>query len=514
MRPAALFALVLTALSLLAPAAPAAAQQQIGSCRVQEGTRRAVSRTVSGSTVMYVSRPRLACEGGIRIRADSMVSFESTGYNQLIGSVFFEDETRRLISRNARYFDQVGRLEADGDVELTDKRSGNVVEGQNLLYLRETQARPTEELTVWGGRAHALLYTGRASTEPDAPPDPERKPYDVTADRIFLRGEEYFQASGSVDVVRDSLDASADTLKFDQQTERLFLSVDAVVDQESYDLTGDEILIRIPGDTVRSVDARGGARVLGDDLDLTAPHIRMGLTGGALEFLWATPLHPGQQLEMVVGLKVLPAELDPSQQLRPIANSTDFRMEADSIEVKAPGEVLDHVFAVGQAHAVSTARDSLNTPDTPEIIRDDWIRGDTVVAFFEESPPGEASDSTAGYRLRRLEARGEAASLYRLEPDSARAASDSVGASGATAPVQPVPTAEQEQEAPPEEGEVEVVRRGLEPAVHYVTAGEIVIVFLEGQVERMEVRALEQGVHLDPIRGGVRASSAEGGGGR
>lgn len=470
---------------------------------------------------MYVSRPRLSCEGGIRIRADSMVSFESTGYNQLIGSVFFEDETRRLIARNARYFDQVGRLEADGDVELTDKKSGNVVEGDNLLYLRTTPARPLEELTVWGGRAHALLYTGRSSSDPDAPPVPDRTPYDVTADRVFLRGEEYFQASGTVEVVRDSLDASADTLKYDQATERLYLHVDAVVDQESYDLSGEEILIRVPGDTVRSVDARGRARLIGEDLDLAAPHIRLQLVEGGLESLSAAPLHPGQRLDLVTGLKVLPAELDPAHLLRPRATSTDFRVEADSIEVKAPAEVLDQVFAVGHAHAVSTARDSLNTPDTPEIIRDDWIRGDTVVAFFEEPPGKEAADS-AGYRLRRLEARGTAASLYRLEPDSTRTAPDSLPAPAPTEAGESGEVVAGEVPAegadPGEEGggdaEVSVLRRGLEPAVHYVTAGEIVIVFLDGQVDRMEVRALEQGIHLDPVRGGVRASAAEGEGGR
>ena len=489
--------------------APAAAQQQmeVGTCRVLPGTRNAVGRTVGGARVVYLSRPRLACDGGIRINADSMVTFEATGFNQLIGNVFFEDQTRRLISENARYFDQVGRLEADGDVSLTDKGSGNVVEGQNLLYLREGYGRNQEELTVWGGRTHALLYPGAGDTE-GAPADSaraERRPYDVTSNRIFLRGESYFQASGQVEVLRDSLTAFADTLRYDQERERLLLDVDALVDQDAYDLSGRQILIMLPGDTIRRVEARGEGHLLGDDLDLEAPFIRLGFSAGALDGLWASPMRPSQELEMTLGFRTLPAVLDSVDTRRPEARSADFHVVADSIEVKAPGEKLQELFAVGKARAVSSARDSLNTPDTPEVIRRDWMQGDTVVAFFDEAPATPESDSTT-YVLRQLEARGAAASLYRLEPDSTASQADTAGVSP---PGEPQP--EEEQAAEPGEG-TQVVRRGPEPAVHYVTADEIVIFFLDGQVDRMEVRGLKQGIHLDPT-GRTRGVVAQGTGG-
>jgi len=510
--------------------------------------------------VTYVSRPRLACEGGIRINADSLVSFEATGFNQLFGSVFFEDETRSLVSRNARYFDQVGRLEADGDVELTDKGSGNVIRGQNLLYLRAVEPmRPVEELTVWGGRSQALLYPGAGREEfppepagdtlaalardtlavlvqdtvavpvPDtlagpvrdtlaAPAQPPRVPYDVTADRIFLRGESYFQASGTVEVVRDSLHAFADTLRYDQQAERLLLTADARVDQDRFDLSGREILIFLPGDTIRRVEARGNGHLVGEELDLEAPFIRMAFTGGQLDALWAVPLRPEQELDVTVGVRRLPAELDSADLARPEARSTDFHVVADSLEVDAPGEVIERLFAVGTARAVSSGRDSLNTPDTPELIRQDWIEGDTVVAFFGEAPRESEADSTR-YVLERLEARGEAASLYRLEPDSARSEeAEEEGEPGAEGAPPGEPPAEeppaQEEPAAPEEAEASaVIRPGREPAVHYVIAGEIVIVFRDGQVERMEVKGLKQGIHLDPTgrRTGVAAAPGEGG---
>lgn len=514
------------AMELPAPR-PAAAQQEmrVGSCRVLPGTRRAVGRTVGNSRVVYMSRPRLACQGGVRINADSLVSFEATGFNQLFGSVFFEDADRRLVSRNARYFDQVGRLEAEGNVELTDKSSGNIVRGENLRYIRAIPpGRPEEQLTVWGGRSQALLFPGAArdtaavadtAAVPEGPA-PARTPYDVTAERIFLRGESYFLATGTVEVQRDSLHAFADTLEFEELGERLLLTRDARVEQAEFDLSGREIMIHVPGDTIRAVEARGEAQLLGEDLDLDAPKIRMGFNSGQLEILWATPLRPGQEVEMAMGLRTLPEELDSLDLKRPEARSADFRIVADSVQVDAPGEVLERLAAVGAAQAVSTSRDSLNTPDTPELIRNDWIRGDTVLAFFDRVAGATEADS-ASYVLNRLEARGRAASLYRLEsdstaPDPEASATDSLAAPADTAAAAPPPV-EGEPGAP---GAAEAgdspIRRGREPAVHYVTAQEIIIVFLDGQVERMEVRGLEQGIHLDP-NGRVRSRGATGGGG-
>ena len=581
-------------------ARPVEAQQRVGTCRVLPGTERAVGRNQGGGRVVYLTRPRLACDSGVTIRADSMVIFESTGFNQLYGSVYFEDSSRRLRSQNARYFDQVGRLEANGAVELTDKESGNVVQGENLLYLRaDTRFRRTvEELTVWGGRSHALLYPGTPSDEAEAVPgvrdsvrlgvsareaqaraaaeaqaqaEPEdtgpREPYDVVADRIFIRGDELFRATGTVEVTRDSLNATADSLQYLQNRERLFLQGRAVLTQERFDLQGEEILLVLPGDVIRSVEARHGSRLVGEDFQLDAPWIRMGLIGGALESLWATPFQPGDTLEGPTGPRILGEELDSLDAVRPHARSSTFDMVADSLEVAAPGEVLERVFAAGRARAVSSGRDSLNTPDTPELIRRDWIEGDTVVAFFRPAEPAAPEDSTR-YVIQRLEARVSARSLYRLEPEQSPVGPDSTVVAAAdpgiaatddsTAVVSrepadslgfavadsiPAPpdslaatesvsdslaTPESEEPVPPdsvpapgEEAAAEgadtgapgpVTETGISPdprlAVHYVIADEIVIIFVDGEVERMEVKGLDQGLYLDPT---ARRAPTEGG---
>ena len=111
---------------------------------------------------------------------------------------------------------------------------------------------------------------------------------------------------------------------------------------------------------------------------------------------------------------------------RPRAVAETFELEGDSIVVMAPNEVLERVVAVGSARGESLARDSLNTEDTPEIARSDWVSGDTIIAVFRPGAAAEvtpeagaeaaAGEAGGGYQLDHLEARGQAASLYRMTP--------------------------------------------------------------------------------------------------
>lgn len=220
-------------------------------------------------------------------------------------------------------------------------------------------------------------------------------------------------------------------------------------------------------------------------------------------------------------------ELDSLALVRPRARSSTFDMVADSLEVQAPGEVLERVFAAGRARAVSSDRDSLNTPETPEIIRRDWIEGDTVVAFFRPAERASPDDSTR-YVIERLESRVLARSLYRLEPESAGTADSTLVAAGdaggadstsltagqpdsltvpdstLATPPDSVVTLDREGVAEAAEGGPPgpVTETGISPdprlGVHYVIADEIVIIFVDGEVERMEVKGLDQGLYLDP----------------
>ena len=118
---------------------------------------------------------------------------------------------------------------------------------------------------------------------------------------------------------------------------------------------------------------------------------------------------------------------------RPRAVAETFELEGDSIDVLAPDEVLERVVAVGNARGESLARDSLNTEDTPEIARSDWVSGDTITAVFQQlaadtsaetGAEPAAGEASGGYQLDHLVARGEAASLYRMTPSGGGAEAD------------------------------------------------------------------------------------------
>jgi len=138
------------------------------------------------------------------------------------------------------------------------------------------------------------------------------------------------------------------------------------------------------------------------------------------------------------------------------------------------------VVAMGNARGESAGIDSLNGPDTPQLISRDWLEGDTIVAIFgvggdslsatDEPLPDrdrdvEAVDTTeTDYRLERLVARVGARSMYRM------AASDST-----------------------------VVAQEGQFAIHYVIGDEITILLSEtGEAERMEVIGQTRGIHLEP----------------
>jgi hypothetical protein len=202
----------------------------------------------------------------------------------------------------------------------------------------------------------------------------------------------------------------------------------------------------------------------------------MFFTDGVMERLVAVPI----TRDIVVPGSLPPGE-PPSTEVdcsRPVAVTDEFEIVADSLDMLAPGEVLERINATGSARAESATRDSLNTPDTPPLARTDWMEGDTIIAMFtrvaQDSVSGVAAPDSVReqYHLERLTAVGEARSFYRIEPnDSARARGD---------------------------------RR---TAVHYVTAAAITLELDDGAIAKMEVRGQIEGIHAEPTSIGVPSDS-------
>ena len=108
--------------------------------------------------------------------------------------------------------------------------------------------------------------------------------------------------------------------------------------------------------------------------------IRLVFEEEELERVFAIRRAVEEDLTPVSGGADQPASsADPTQ---PQAVAEDFVLTGDSIEADLAGGELERVTATGSARGVSTARDSLNTDTTDELIRSDWIEGDTIIATF------------------------------------------------------------------------------------------------------------------------------------
>lgn len=477
------------ALMLLLTTVPATLRGQEGCEAIAPGNDLTRSLTVGGMRITYITNPHFLCEGGVEIWADSAEAFPDRGYSHLIGDVRYVESQRELRADDARYFTNEGRLQAEGNLTIVDAEQGSSIQNGSLVYLLQTRFRDVAEMTVVTGadgeRPIAILTPpppGPDSTsalsdsteasetqlvvQPPAPddlsgeagPSPEPKAYRVVGDRIFLLGTGYFTASGDVEIEQDSLLAFADSAEYDAEGTGLLLDGDARVVGNEYDLVGRTITMSAPGSASSRIHARRAARLEGDDLLLTSAQIFLFLENDQLDRLVATP---------IVGPAAINA--DSLDHERPEATVQDFVLTADSLEVRAPDQRVERVFASGSARSVSEAGDSLTVDLLPEIARTDWLEGDTVIVNFTEIGPAPSAPGDAG-EDRRLEvddiiAIGRARSLYRLAP------SDSLARPG----VDP-------------------------PAVHYVVGSEIRIQMENRQIQGMQVAGQTQGVHLEPLQ--------------
>jgi redox-sensing transcriptional repressor len=219
------------------------------------------------------------------------------------------------------------------------------------------------------------------------------------------------------------------------------------------------------------------ARVLGVERSRACVLVGIGNLGSALadyagfgtrgfEFVGLFDAAPSRIGQRIGGLTV-----------RPIADLEDVvAVIADSIQADAPLGVVERLTAVGRAYGTRAA-DSLSA-DLPELIRTDWLRGDTIVGtFLQVEGAVAAADSiaeegdTARTELETLTAIGSARSLYRMDSSN-----DENGAQ----------------------------------AVNYLVATRIALRFEGGEVASVETVGPVEGVHLEPVRAARAEDEATG----
>jgi hypothetical protein len=276
----------------------------------------------------------------------------------------------------------------------------------------------------------------------------------IDADAMTIVGESQFTGRGNVVVTRATTRGYGNNAVFDQQQRLMMLSGDARLESEEYDLFGDEIRGRTDErQNLTDVEAERNARIESEELQVEAPFLRVYLEEGEFQRLVAVggALRPPQP-----GVSVAQA----------VAVSEDFRLVADSIDARAPLQVLEQVVAVGSALGERLAEDSVRA-ELPAVMARDWVRGDTIVATFGAAPPDTATNADA------------------VVEDVERRVLESIVAMGADPPASSV-----YRFLRAEDGAA---------AYNYMAANRIVVLLTGGEVQAVEAEGQIQGLYLDPV---------------
>ncbi len=437
--------------------APSAVRAQGATCSLE------ASKSVTQGNIMFISGPlAVRCTDGVTVRADSAVNLTEQKEWYLIGHVTYADTAKRMKADWVHYQSQQRYLQGRGSVRVEDQKSRSVITGEGLQYFREAPSMGREEsrLVVDGGSPHAELYP--RDTASAAPPD-SVKPTIVDARVIQITGENSFQGTGDVHVIRGEIDGTGDQADYDEATRRLRLTGHATVTGETFDLTANAVDAFLDASNrIERVIALGNAVLTSDQAKLTAPEVRIAFEDGQAHRLIA------------LGARRAAKEAAPSDStLQAVAHSEGMRVVADSIDALSGGEAVDSIYAVGRAYGQQLA-DTVRA-GLPDVVDTDWARGDTIRAYFAQLP-----DSLVKPTGPAATSRDSAAARTQLERLVIVGASDSE-------PAQSVYRSRDRNAGP-----------ATKPDINYLVARTITLRLSEGDVRIVEASGSVHGVHLTP----------------
>jgi len=175
------------------------------------------------------------------------------------------------------------------------------------------------------------------------------------------------------------------------------------------------------------------------------------------------------------------------------ARAEGLEVRADSLHVRSPDERIEVLTAVGLAHGVRVA-DAAAAAALPEGFRDEWVRGDTVVArFADPDTVPEGADPTVG-------------------PEAAEGGAEPAAASGDAATGQPERVLERLEavgHGPPASALSHTAEDTPgEYTLNYLIARRIVMLVRGGEAREVQAEGTLRGVYLTPD-GSVQATPAE-----
>lgn len=457
---------------------PGAADGQAGSCQLID-SQTLDRRTLAGFQTVYIIAPVVQCTGGARITANEGTLYEATREIHMSGSVDFRDPERRLTSRQATYSSVTGRLYATGDVVFNDLTEGMTLRGPELEYYRAMEGRPQSQATATQ-RPHLTLHP---RPRPGETTSTDAEPVEIDGDRMTMLGNEEYTVVGRVEIRRSDFQAFSQEARVDQATDRMELRGSARIEAEQFDLTGEAIDLLLPDDRLERILARRDAELVGEDLRIDSQEIQL---------FFADDL-----LQRIV------ARQEGAESARPVATARAFRLEADSIDARSPGQQIDQVIAIGAARG-----ESLDTTEVPRgrlpraepaaNLTDgdrDWILGDTVIGYF-------VSVDTTAVDTAIVDSVGVAVAVPTTptEPvEIAAAAPDTAAGGGGTAErevvldrVVALGTASSLYRVENDDGS------RSRPGLNYIVGDAIELSFQGGELAVADVRGLQRGLFLDP----------------
>ncbi|PYO79962.1 MAG: hypothetical protein DMD67_01590 [Gemmatimonadetes bacterium] len=233
-----------------------------------------------------------------------------------------------------------------------------------------------------------MYSSGRPTIDYHATAD-SGEPYIIVADRVRFKGNDKMWGGGRVTIDRSDFAAQGDSMQLDQPTGFGVLVGKPAMEGKGarpYKLTGTRIELGLAGRELRRVKALGEGVATGSDWRLTADTIDLRLERRKLQraFAWG-----------------------PKDSVRSRAVSTTTTIRADSLALDLPDEVLTEARAFG--HAFSTSKkDSTKNADM------DWIAGDSLIARWTQVPDSASAPKT---KLHELISRNNARALTHVQSE-------------------------------------------------------------------------------------------------
>ncbi len=376
------------ALAALVVAVPVAARAQDTGPPVRcnaintDSTRQYSVKTPTGKYDTYIGGGVIVrCPSRkIDLRADSMEQYGDQQRIYLVGHVFYKEPRFTLHSDFLNYFMNEERIVATGHVDATMPNGSRLV-GPTATYLRPIPVRrPLAQ--VFADQRPTITLIQQDSLGRPLPP------MHVVANHVFMNGDSLVYGGGQVVMTRQEFSATADSMFLDGQKEIMYLLRDPKIEGSNksrpFTLVGTFIDLFSHDRKLRRVLAKGKAVATSQDIILHADTIDLRVTNDVLEeaIAWGPK--------------------------RAAAKSPGDSLLADSLDVLMPGQHVREIHALGKAYAESKP-DSVkfHTKDK------DWLRGDTIIAYFDSVPP---RDSTQSPKIRRLVALDAASSFYNMAP--------------------------------------------------------------------------------------------------